>query len=188
MRNVRTLAIFAACTLLVIGCGVNKSIRIADGETVNGGRATVNGNVFIGVDCTVRGDCRTVNGGVTVGSGSEVGGLQSVNGSIKIAENVSVDGEVGTVNGSIRLAENVSIEGDVETVNGSVFCKAGGIITGHNNGQRFHSPCSNRGSGRPRHRQRFDGPGGQLEGLREHPHQGQINPLRQEEGNRDHHL
>ncbi|MCW8984148.1 MAG: hypothetical protein OQK55_02315, partial [Thermoanaerobaculales bacterium] len=54
---------------------------------------------------------------------------QSVNGSIKIAENTSAEGEVGTVNGSIRLAENVSIEGDVETVNGSVGCEAGCVIT-----------------------------------------------------------
>ena len=87
MRNARLLIVFTACTLLIIGCGVNKSIRIADGETVDGGKATVNGNVFIGADCTVRGDCRTVNGGVTVGAGSEVGGLQSVNGSIKIRKN-----------------------------------------------------------------------------------------------------
>ena len=41
MRNIRTLAILTACTLLIIGCGVNKSIRIADGETVNGSKATV---------------------------------------------------------------------------------------------------------------------------------------------------
>jgi hypothetical protein len=61
MRNSRNLAILTACALLIAGCGINKSIRIADGETVDGGKATVNGNVFIGADCTVRGDCRTVN-------------------------------------------------------------------------------------------------------------------------------
>ena len=66
MRKIRTLAILTTCALLVAGCGVNKSIHIADGETVEDGKATVNGNVFIGADCTVRGDCRTVNGGVTV--------------------------------------------------------------------------------------------------------------------------
>ena len=63
------------------------------------------------------------------GAGSAVGGLQSVNGSIKIAENVSVDGDVGTVNGSIRLAGSVTVEGEVETVNGSVGCDAGGKIS-----------------------------------------------------------
>jgi len=117
MRNIRTLAILTACTLLVTGCGVNKSIQIADGETVDGSKATVNGSVRIGSDCTVRGDCRTVNGRVTVGAGSEVGGLQSVNGSIKIAENVTVDGEVGTVNGSIPGSV---ITDDITTVNGSI--------------------------------------------------------------------
>lgn len=129
MKFPRALVVLTSCILLVAGCGVNKSIHIADGETVNGGRATVNGSVNVGADCTVHGDCRTVNGRVTVGAGSNVGGLQSVNGSIKIADNVTVDGGVGTVNGSVRLAENISVDGEVETVNGSVDCGAGGTIS-----------------------------------------------------------
>jgi DUF4097 and DUF4098 domain-containing protein YvlB len=127
MRNRSVLAVVAMWTLLVGGCGVNKSIHIADGETVNGGRATVNGSVYIGADCTVRGGCRTVNGRVTVGDGSKVGGLKSVNGSIKIAENVRVEGDVGTVNGSIRLESHVDVRGEVGTVNGSVVCAGGAI-------------------------------------------------------------
>jgi len=122
MNTRRALIALIACWLLVAGCGVNKSIYVADGETVEAGKATVNGKVTIGSNCQVRGDCRTVNGRVTVGSGSEVGGLQTVNGSIRIANNVSVDGDVATVNGSIRLAENTSVGGEVETVNGSVDC------------------------------------------------------------------
>ena len=97
MNTKRALIALTACCLLVAGCGVNKSIYIADGEIVEGGKATVNGKVTIGTNCQVRGACRTVNGRVTVGSGSEVGGLQTVNGSIKIANDVSVDGDVGTV-------------------------------------------------------------------------------------------
>ena len=96
MKNRSVLAVVAACSLVIAGCGVNKSIHIADGETVNGGRATVNGSVHIGADCTVRGDCRTVNGRVTVGTGSKVGGLQSVNGSIKIAEATFVIAPIAT--------------------------------------------------------------------------------------------
>lgn len=129
MHTRRVFSALTACILLVAGCGVNKSIRVADGETVNGGRATVNGNVSIGADCTVNGDCRTVNGRVAVGAGSQVGSLQSVNGSIKIAENVSVGGDVGTVNGSIKLAANATVEGEVETVNGSVACEVGGSVS-----------------------------------------------------------
>jgi DUF4097 and DUF4098 domain-containing protein YvlB len=70
----------------------------------------------------VHGSCRTVNGRVTVGSGSRVGGLQSVNGSITVDENVNVEGDVSTVNGSVRLGTDVEVEGEVETVNGSVVC------------------------------------------------------------------
>jgi hypothetical protein len=43
MKNRNALSILTACILLIAGCGINKSIHIADGETVSGGRATVNG-------------------------------------------------------------------------------------------------------------------------------------------------
>ena len=73
MRMTRQLLAVVSLALLFSGCGVNKSIHIADGETVNGGKATVNGNVTIGADCDVRCDCRTVNGRVSVGAQSKVG-------------------------------------------------------------------------------------------------------------------
>ena len=130
MRPSRILYVLTACCLVLAGCGVNSSIRIADGEKVDGGKTTVNGGVYIGAGCEVRGTCRTVNGRVSVGANSQVQGLQTVNGSIKLAENVSVEGDLGTVNGSITLAENVSVEGDVDTVNGSFDCAGGGSISG----------------------------------------------------------
>ena len=53
MKFSRQLLTVVSLTLLISGCGVNKSIHVADGETVDGGRATVNGNVTIGEDCEV---------------------------------------------------------------------------------------------------------------------------------------
>ena len=129
MKQQRALVILTACCLILAGCGVNKSIHIADGETVDGGQSTVNGSVHIGAGCEVRGTCQTVNGKVTVGTGSKVGGLRTVNGSVTIANDVAVDDDVGTVNGSIRLAENVLVDGDVGAVNGSIACGSGSTIT-----------------------------------------------------------
>jgi DUF4097 and DUF4098 domain-containing protein YvlB len=130
MKSSRSLVFACAFLLAFAGCGVNKTIRIADGETVEGGRATVNGGVYIGDGCEVRGSCRTVNGRVTVGTGSRVGGLQTVNGSISLSEEVVVDGDLSAVNGSIQLAENVAVRGEVSTVNGTVGVARGGEVSG----------------------------------------------------------
>jgi len=129
MKTTRILNLLVGLSLVLAGCGVNKSIHVADGEVLESGRSTVNGNVSIGAGCEVRGACRTVNGRVTVGAGSRVGGLQTVNGSIKLADEVSVDGDLGTVNGSITLAENVTVDGSVDTVNGSFAIEPGGSIS-----------------------------------------------------------
>jgi hypothetical protein len=118
-----------AC-LLVASCGVNSSIKIEDGQTQEGSKATVNGGVFVGEDCTIKGNLRTVNGRVSVGANSQVRSLKSVNGSINLDDNIVVDGDLETVNGSIRVGHEVSVEGNLETVNGSVSVASGGSIQG----------------------------------------------------------
>lgn len=117
-------------SLLVASCGVNSSITVDDGQTQEGSKATVNGGVFIGEDCTIKGNCRTVNGRVLVGANSQVRSLKSVNGSIKLDDNIVVDGDLETVNGGIRVGHDVSVEGNLETVNGSVSVASGGSIQG----------------------------------------------------------
>lgn len=117
-------------SLLVASCGVNSSITVEDGQTREGSKATVNGGVYIGEDCTIKGNFRTVNGRVSVGANSQVRSLKSVNGSIKLDDNIVVDGDLETVNGSIRVGHEVSIEGNLETVNGSVSVASGGSIQG----------------------------------------------------------
>ena len=117
-------------SLLVASCGVNSSITVEDGRTQEGSKATVNGGVFIGEDCTIKGNCRTVNGRVLVGANSQVRSLKSVNGSIKLDDNIVVDGDLETVNGGIRVGHDVSVEGNLETVNGSVSVASGGSVQG----------------------------------------------------------
>ena len=117
-------------SLLVASCGVNSSITVENGKTHDGNRTTVNGGVFIGQDCTVNGNFRTVNGRVSVGSDSHVRSLKSVNGSIKLDENIVVDGDLETVNGGIRVGDEVSVKGNLKTVNGSVSVASGGSILG----------------------------------------------------------
>ncbi len=116
--------------LMMVSCGVNSSITFEDGTTHEGDQATVNGGVFIGTDCTIKGNCRTVNGRVAVGSNSHVKSLKSVNGSIKLDDNIVVNGDLETVNGGIRVGSEVSVEGNLETVNGGVSVASGGSIQG----------------------------------------------------------
>lgn len=128
-QRLHTAACLLAC-LLLASCGVNSPITVEDGTTVEGDRTTVNGGIFIGADCTVKGDCRTVNGPVSVGPDSRVQSLKSVNGPIKLDDDIVVDGDLETVNGGIRIGREVSVDGNLETVNGGVSIGSGGSIRG----------------------------------------------------------
>ena len=99
---------------------VNKSIHIADNQTVRGGLSSVNGSIHIGLNCTVGGSSHTVNGRIEVGDGSRVDDVRTVNGSIHIGSRVTVDGIVKTVNGSISSGSGSDIRSEVRTTNGSI--------------------------------------------------------------------
>jgi DUF4097 and DUF4098 domain-containing protein YvlB len=90
----------------------------------------------------------SVNRSLTVGEGEKHGGMNTVNGSIRVGEDAEVDGSCATVNGQIRVGEGsrvedlssvngsidvagkVTVAGDVESVNGSVEVGAGSEIRG----------------------------------------------------------
>jgi len=129
----RNLFVISAAVVMCIGlgsCGVNSSITVADGTTLESGRSTVNGGVIIGSDCTVNGNCRTVNGRVTVGDRSRVKSLKTVNGSVRVGDGVTVDGDLEAVNGRIELGSDCTVGGNVETVNGSLSVATGGEVHG----------------------------------------------------------
>ncbi len=130
----------AAATLLLwtlAGChsGVNKSFRVADGETAERGMTTVNGNIHVGREAEVDGDSRTVNGRITVKEGSRVGGLATVNGGIRVAEEVTVDGDLESINGAIESGRGTTVDGDIGSVNGRLDLEGTtvqGKLTTHN--------------------------------------------------------
>ncbi len=102
---------------------VNKSIRIADNQTVRGGLSSVNGSIHIGLNCTVSGSSHTVNGRIEVGDGSRVDDVRTVNGSVRIGSRVTVDGLIKTTNGSISCGSGSEIRDEVRTTNGSIEIK-----------------------------------------------------------------
>ncbi len=120
MKTLTNLAVLLL--LFAAGCnaGVNRSFRVADGETVDSGFNSVNGSIQIGSDAEVKGSSHTVNGRISVDEGSKVRDLATVNGSIQIADKVSVDGDLESVNGNVQCGPGTQVDGDINTVNGDV--------------------------------------------------------------------
>jgi hypothetical protein len=65
-----------------------------------------------------------MNKSINIESGSESGGHSTLNGSISVGSDATVDGGLETVNGTIRVDDNARIE-DAQTVNGSVRIGSG---------------------------------------------------------------
>ena len=55
-----------------------------------------------------------------MGNDSEVGALHTVNGSIRIGSNTTVNGDLGTINGKIRCNSGSQIDGTLSTINGAI--------------------------------------------------------------------
>ncbi len=130
--QVRIPAALAILLLLFTGgcnAGVNRSFRVADGETVDSGFNSVNGSIRIGSDAEVKGSSHTVNGRISVDDGSKVRDLGTVNGSIQLAGKVAVRGDLESVNGDVRCGPGTEVDGDVNTVNGDVDLE-GAVVDG----------------------------------------------------------
>ncbi len=122
MQTITFTALAVFLLLFAAGCntGVNRSFRVADGETVDSGFNSVNGSIRIGSDSEVKGSSHTVNGRISVDEGSKVRDLATVNGSIQIADKVTVNGDLDSVNGDVQCGPGTQVNGDVNTVNGDV--------------------------------------------------------------------
>lgn len=126
---------------------INGNVSIGAGASVAGGVHTVNGTVDVENEAAIE-EAETVNGNLLIGAGVRSHTLSSVNGSIRVAENVTVDGDVTAVNGRIgigpgsRVTRNVrsvngaikldgtDIAGNLETVNGDVTLANGAVLHG----------------------------------------------------------
>ncbi len=124
MKTIKFALAILIVSLVFSGCNVsvNRTIRIADGETVEHGPKTVNGSIFIGNHCKILGASSTVNGKISVGDNCRVEDLETVNSGISIGKGTVVEGNVSTVNGSITCSGEVSIDGKISTINGSITC------------------------------------------------------------------
>ena len=122
MKPIRIIAFVFILSLFFLNCkiSINKTLYVNDGENVYSDVMTINGSIFVGSNCEVHGSCRTVNGVIEVGKYSKAEDLQSVNGSIRVAEDVYVRGDVEAVNGSISCDPDVKVKGKVVSVNGNI--------------------------------------------------------------------
>lgn len=146
--------LIAGVALLSLGCegysddlGINKDIRIADGQSRTNSIASVNGSIYIGEDCRIDGDCHSVNGRIKVGKKSKVEDLNTVNGSILALSGTEINGDAISVNGNIELEETrltgsattvngeielsgSTVENDIETINGDIELQNGSTVNG----------------------------------------------------------
>ena len=129
MRNRHTLASCSAglVALLLIapayGHSLNKSIKVSAGSET-GGQSSVNGSITVGEGAVIDGSLETVNGSIRIDENVTLEDAETVNGTIRIASGSSAD-DVSSVNGSIRLGENVTVGGEVEVVNGKISLDSG---------------------------------------------------------------
>jgi hypothetical protein len=129
MRTLAPVTLSLALGLAACDGGFNRDIHIADGARDASGGFTVNGRIDVGAAAEVVGDLRTVNGSVRVGTGSHTRDLDSINGSITLAERVEA-GAVKTVNGELEVGSGVRISGSLGAVNGAVRGTGGTIVDG----------------------------------------------------------
>lgn len=129
MRKTHGFASFGAglTALLLItpahGLDLNKSIKV-DAGSHTGGQSSVNGSISVGEGAVIDGSLDTVNGSIRVAENVTLKDAETVNGTIRIASGSSAD-DVSSVNGSIRLGENVTVAGEVEVVNGKISLSTG---------------------------------------------------------------
>jgi len=121
------VALLGLMLALPAAASINKSIKIAPGESSDGA-SSVNGSVTVGAGAVVTGDVGTVNGTIRIADNAQVKDASTVNGALRLGSGVSAR-SLETVNGSIRAADNCQLDGSVEAVNGSINLGNGTRVT-----------------------------------------------------------
>ncbi len=131
MRKSYGFAAVGMLALLLVspahGLSLNKSIKVAAG-TETGGQSSVNGSISVGEGAVIDGSLETVNGSIRVDENVSLNDAETVNGTIRIGSGSSAD-DVSSVNGSIRIGENVNVDGEIEAVNGKISLDTGTRVT-----------------------------------------------------------
>ncbi|HDQ44964.1 MAG TPA: hypothetical protein ENN17_05610 [bacterium] len=122
MKTRLTFAFLFPAMVLFTGCNVqvNRSVHLGDGRTVRADQVTVNGQITVGSDCEVRGNLTTVNGNIRVGRNSKIRSIRTVNGTVRLQDDVKIYGKLQSVNGPVSCDPGVRIRGDIATVNGNI--------------------------------------------------------------------
>ncbi|MEM7612173.1 MAG: hypothetical protein AAF270_10860 [Pseudomonadota bacterium] len=132
MKKINLLLVPIAFVCLTAACSgsasVNKSIKIEAGATSDGG-STVNGKVSVGPGAVVRGDLETVNGSISIAENVQAGAVESVNGRIQIDRGADIASSE-TVNGRNSIGPDSRVAGDVSTVNGLISVGSGSEVGG----------------------------------------------------------
>ncbi|NNF66328.1 MAG: hypothetical protein HKM98_02350 [Gammaproteobacteria bacterium] len=131
MKVDRSLFWLLALAVWLGGCGdnsVNDNIRIAAGETREGGARSVNGNIIVANGATMEGDISSVNGSIDIDEQATVANVKTVNGSIRLDNGASA-GKLESVNGNVRLRADVRAA-KIRLVNGTLDTESGTEIAG----------------------------------------------------------
>jgi len=125
-----TVATTLVATLILSStalASVNKSVKIAVGETASGA-SSVNGSVSVGANAFVNGTVETVNGSIKIGDNAQIEDAETVNGGIKIGSGVRAQ-NVSSVNGSVTLGQSTTVDGEVSVVNGKISLASGSEVS-----------------------------------------------------------
>jgi DUF4097 and DUF4098 domain-containing protein YvlB len=71
-----------------------------------------------------------VNGSIRLHARAQAHDVETVNGSVLLAEDVLVSGEVETVNGAMTLRRGARVDGNLENVNGEITLEAASVRGG----------------------------------------------------------
>ena len=129
-NRLTAVATTLAATLILSStalASVNKSVKIAAGETASGA-SSVNGSVSVGANAFVNGTVETVNGSIKIGDNAQVEDAETVNGGIKLGSGVRAH-NVSSVNGSVTLGQSTTIEGGISVVNGKISLANGSEVS-----------------------------------------------------------
>ncbi len=131
MRKTEGFSAIATLALLLAapahGLNLNKSIKV-DAGAQTGGQSSVNGSISVGAGAVIDGSLSTVNGSIRVDENVSLEDAETVNGTIRIASGSSAD-NISSVNGAVRLGENVRVGGEIEVVNGRISLDPGTTVS-----------------------------------------------------------
>ncbi|MEX2494663.1 MAG: hypothetical protein WD448_01170 [Woeseia sp.] len=105
---------------------MNKSIDV-DAGSQSDGQSTLNGSISVGNAAVVSGGLETVNGTIRIDENARIQNASTVNGSVRLAAGASAR-DVSSVNGSVSIGDIAVVDGEVSVVNGRINLQPGSSV------------------------------------------------------------